>query len=58
MELSVKTTFEAVKPEKLIVPEEAMPVAPEIAPLAEMSMEGVERKLVKPVLEAKLMPLI
>ncbi len=39
------TTPPAVKPEKVIVPEELMPVAPLIAPAAEMSRLGVFSKL-------------
>lgn len=47
-EPSVKTALEAVKPERVIVPEEAIPVAPEIAPAAEISKVGVFKKLVNP----------
>ena len=34
------------------------PVAPVIAPAAEILIDGVEKNLLKPVAEAKLMPLI
>ena len=37
-----------VKPEKVMVPELVIPVAPVIAPAAEMSKVGVFKKLVKP----------
>ena len=47
-EPSVKTALEAVRPEKLIVPDEVMPVAPVITPNAEISIVGVFKKLVKP----------
>ncbi len=45
---SVKRALEAVRPEKLMVPEEVMPVAPVIAPAAEISRVGVFKKFVKP----------
>ena len=43
---SVKTIFEAVNPEKLIVPEEDKPVAPDTAPDDESTKLGVLIKLV------------
>src|SRR5437764_62019 len=52
------TTPAVDKPEKVIVPDEVIPVAPVTAPTFEMLMEGVAKKLVKPVAEAKLMPLM
>jgi hypothetical protein len=42
----VKTTLEAVNPEKLIVPLDVIPVAPEMAPAFEISNVGVSRRLV------------
>src|SRR3990167_7052630 len=47
-EPSVLTKRLAVTPENVIVPEEARPVAPETAPLPEISSEGVSSRLVKP----------
>ena len=47
-EPSVVTNRLAVKPEKVIVPEEEIPVAPVIAPVPVISIEGVSRKLVNP----------
>ena len=47
-EPSVKTALLPVNPEKLIVPEEVIPVAPVIAPAAEISKVGVFKKLVNP----------
>jgi hypothetical protein len=47
-EASVETNLLAVKPEKVIVPDEEMPVAPVIAPVPIISIEGVSRKLVNP----------
>ena len=47
-EPSVVTNRLAVKPEKVIVPEEEIPVAPVIAPVPVISKEGVSKKLVNP----------
>ena len=47
-EASVETNLLAVKPEKVIVPDEEIPVAPVIAPVPVISIEGVSRKLVNP----------
>jgi len=47
-EPSVVTNRLAVKPEKVIIPEEEIPVAPVIAPVPVISIEGVSRKLVNP----------
>lgn len=57
-ETSVATNLEAERPEILIVPEEESPVKPESAPPEERIAVGVLMKLVKPVAEAKLMPLM
>ena len=47
-EASVETNLLAVKPEKVIVPDEEIPVAPVIAPVPVISKEGVSKKLVNP----------
>ena len=47
-EASVETNLLAVNPEKVIVPDEEIPVAPVIAPVPVISIEGVSRKLVNP----------
>jgi len=47
-EASVETNRLAVKPEKVIVPDEEIPVAPVIAPVPVILIEGVLRKLVNP----------
>lgn len=48
-----------MSPGVVMLPDESVtPVAPVIAPAFVMAMEGVFRKLVNPVADAKLMPLI